>query len=172
MTQIISGRDISAEIRGELKDRVSILKSEYGVTPGCKGCESVGTKQQRRHTPECKQRFAKILKDAPLEVVADKETEEPWKEALEAEEEDLFGDRGPSACADPEDKDLDVSSDSVPPSPLHSPSSTVYSRGEDVDLVDDPLLHDSPVEPTCKPSGEGVPSTFWGSGADKRGQLR
>ena len=34
MTQIISGRDISVEIRGELKDRVSILKSEYGVTPG------------------------------------------------------------------------------------------------------------------------------------------
>ena len=34
MTQIISGRDISIEIRRELKDRVSALRSEYGVTPG------------------------------------------------------------------------------------------------------------------------------------------
>ena len=46
---------------------------EYGVTPGCKGCESVGTKKQRKHTLECRKRFSKILRDAPLEVVGDKE---------------------------------------------------------------------------------------------------
>ena len=34
MTQIISGRDISTEIRAELRDKVSALKSEHGVTPG------------------------------------------------------------------------------------------------------------------------------------------
>ena len=34
MTQIISGRDISTEIRAELRDNVSALKSEHGVTPG------------------------------------------------------------------------------------------------------------------------------------------
>lgn len=34
MTQIISGRDISEEIRAELKDKVSTLKAEHGVTPG------------------------------------------------------------------------------------------------------------------------------------------
>jgi len=33
-TQIISGRDISEEIRAELKDRVAALTSESGVTPG------------------------------------------------------------------------------------------------------------------------------------------
>ena len=34
MTQIISGRDISEEIRRELKDKVSALKDEHGITPG------------------------------------------------------------------------------------------------------------------------------------------
>jgi methylenetetrahydrofolate dehydrogenase (NADP+)/methenyltetrahydrofolate cyclohydrolase len=34
MTQIISGREISDEIRSELKDQVAALKAEHGVTPG------------------------------------------------------------------------------------------------------------------------------------------
>ena len=34
MTQIISGRDISEEIRRELEDKVSVLKDENGVVPG------------------------------------------------------------------------------------------------------------------------------------------
>ena len=34
MTQIISGRDISTDIRAELREKVSVLKSDYGVTPG------------------------------------------------------------------------------------------------------------------------------------------
>ncbi|MCH1572101.1 MAG: bifunctional 5,10-methylenetetrahydrofolate dehydrogenase/5,10-methenyltetrahydrofolate cyclohydrolase [Longimicrobiales bacterium] len=34
MTQIISGREISDEIRSELKDQVTALKAEHGVTPG------------------------------------------------------------------------------------------------------------------------------------------
>ena len=34
MTQIISGREISEEIRAELKDKVSALKSSHGITPG------------------------------------------------------------------------------------------------------------------------------------------
>ena len=34
MTQIISGREISEEIRSELKDTVAALKESHGVTPG------------------------------------------------------------------------------------------------------------------------------------------
>jgi methylenetetrahydrofolate dehydrogenase (NADP+)/methenyltetrahydrofolate cyclohydrolase len=34
MTQIISGRDISEEIRAELTDKVAALKASHGVTPG------------------------------------------------------------------------------------------------------------------------------------------
>ena len=59
---------------------------EHGVTPGCKGCESVGTKVQRKHTPECKQRFARIFNDAPLEIVEEKD-DASCRNALDAEEE-------------------------------------------------------------------------------------
>ena len=34
MTQIISGREISEEIRAELKDKVSALNASHGITPG------------------------------------------------------------------------------------------------------------------------------------------
>ena len=41
---------------------------KYGETPGCKGCQSLGTPNIKPHSAECKARFSKIFSKTPPEL--------------------------------------------------------------------------------------------------------